>query len=133
MSHVAFRWAGVMGMTLMAVLLGVTVMSSVAAAQSAPSAYTDIVGRWAGYVTWPNGTSTETVWTFNPDGTFSLQMDAYTANGAVKSQGAGYAFSYERNGQTFAGTLAAQGPKGQMKLVGSGEAPNGPMNIALSR
>jgi len=80
MSHAAFSWARVMGMTLMAVLLGVTVTSSVAAAQAAaPSAYADIVGRWAGYVTWPGGTSSEPVWTFNPDGTFSIQTDSYTA------------------------------------------------------
>jgi hypothetical protein len=134
MSHAAFRWARVMGMTLMAVLVGVTVMSSMAAAQAAaPSPYADIAGRWAGYVTWPNGTSSETVWTFNPDGTFSIQTDSYTANGALKAQGTGYAFSYERNGEIFKGTFATRGPKGQMKLVGSGETPTGPMNIALSR
>jgi len=123
-----------MGMTLVAVLIGVTAMSSLAGAQAAaPSAYGDIVGRWTGFVTWPGGSSSDTVWTFNPDGTFQIQTDSYTANGAMKPHGAGYAFEYERNGQTFTGTLSTQGSKGQMRLVGTGDTPTGPMNIALTR
>jgi len=133
MKRTVFRCARVMAITWMAVLLGATVMSSVAAAQAAPSSYGDIAGRWAGYVTWPNGTASETVWTINPDGTLSVQTDSYTAVGSLQAQGAGYAFSYERNGQPFTGTLTAQGAKGQMRLVGRGETPNGPMSIALTR
>jgi hypothetical protein len=49
------------------------------------------------------------------------------------SRGADYAFSYERNGQTYTGTLVAQQSNGRPRLVGSGETPNGPMDITLTR
>ena len=69
----------------------------------------------------------------NPDGTFSIQTDAYTAAGSLKSRGADYAFEYERNGQTYAGTLVVQQSAGRSRLVGHGETPNGPMDITLTR
>jgi hypothetical protein len=122
----------VIGMMVVALLLG-AVLTPVVSAQSAPGSYAGVAGNWAGYVTWPGGGSSETIWTINPDGTFSLQTDLYTAVGSLKSLGAAYAFSYERDGQTYTGTLAAQASNGRSRLVGSGEAPNGAMDITLTR
>ena len=119
-------------MVALALLLG-AMLAPVVSAQGAPEAYAGVVGKWAGYVTGPSGSSTETIWTINPDGTFSIQTDAYTAAGSLKSRGADYAFSYERNGQTYTGTLAVRQSNGRPRLVGSGETPNGPMNLTLTR
>ena len=127
-----FDGAKVVGMVAVALLLG-AMLAPVVSAQSASVGQAGVVGKWAGYVTWPGGVSSETVWTFNPDGTFSIQTDRYTAVGSLTSRGADYAFSYERNGQTYTGTLMAQQSNGRPQLTGRGETPNGPMDIALTR
>ncbi len=119
-------------MVALALLLG-TMLAPVVSAQSAPEVQAGVVGKWAGYVTWPGGGSSETIWTISPDGTFSIQTDEYTAVGSLKSRGADYGFSYERNGQTYTGTLVAQQSNGRPRLVGSGRTPNGPMDITLTR
>ena len=127
-----FGGARVAGMVALALLLG-AMLAPVVSAQSASVGQAGVVGKWAGYVTWPGGMSSETVWTFNPDGTFSIQTDRYTAVGSLTSRGSDYAFSYERNGQTYTGTLVAQQSNGRPQLVGRGETPNGPMDITLTR
>ena len=127
-----FDGARVVGMVALALLLG-TMLAPVVSAQSAPEVQAGVVGKWAGYVTWPGGGSSETIWTISPDGTFSIQTDEYTAVGSLKSRGADYGFSYERNGQTYTGTLVAQQSNGRPRLVGSGRTPNGPMDITLTR
>jgi len=109
----------------LALLLG-AMLAPVASAQSASVGQAGVVGKWAGYVTWPSGVSSETQWTINPDGTFSIQTDRYTAVGSLTSRGADYAFSYERNGQTYTGTLAAQQSSGRPQLVGRGERRTAP-------
>ena len=119
-------------MVALALLLG-AMLAPVVSAQSASVGQAGLVGKWAGYVTWPSGMSSETVWTINPDGTFFIELDRYTAVGSLTSRGADYAFSYERNGQTYTGTLVAQPSNGRPRLVGSGETPNGPMDITLTR
>ena len=127
-----FDGAKIVGMVALALLLG-AMLAPVVSAQSASVGPAGVVGKWAGDVTWPGGTSSETQWTINPDGTFSIQTDRYTAVGSLTSRGADYAFSYERNGQTYTGTLVAQQSNGRPQLAGRGETPNGPMDITLTR
>jgi len=131
MRPIHFGRATVIGMVAVA-LLG-AILAPVVSAQSAPAAYTAVVGKWTGYVRGPAGESAETIWTINPDRTFSVQNDRYTAIGSLKPRGADYTFSYEWNSQTVTGTLAAQQSNGRSRLVGRGEMPNGPMDIALTR
>ena len=126
-----FDGAKIVGMVPLALLLG-AMLAPVVSAQSAPN-QAGVVGKWAGYVTGTSGASTEAIWTINPDGTFSIQTDRYTAVGSLTSRGADYAFSYERNGQTYTGTLVAQQSNGRPQLAGRGETPNGPMDITLTR
>jgi len=127
-----FDGAKVAGMVALALLLG-AMLAPVVSAQSASVGQAGVVGKWAGYVTWPSGASSETQWTINPDGTFSIELDRYTAVGSLTSRGSDYAFEYERNGQTYAGTLVVQQSAGRSRLVGHGETPNGPMDITLTR
>lgn len=127
-----FSGARMIGMVALALLLA-AVLAPVVSAQGAPDAYAGVVGKWAGYVTGPSGSATETVWTINPDGTFSVQTDAYTAIGSLQARGPDYAFSYERNGATVTGALVAQQSNGLSRLVGRGETPDGPINVTLTR
>ena len=127
-----FRGARTIGMVALALLL-VATLAPVVSAQGAPDGYAGVVGKWSGYVTGPSGSSTQAVWTINPDGTFSIQTDAYTAVGTLQGSGANYAFSYERNGATVTGALVAQQSNGRSRLVGRGEAPDGPINVTLTR
>ena len=124
--------AKTIGMVALALLLA-AVLAPVVSAQGAPDAYAGVAGKWAGYVTGPSGSATETIWTIKPDGTFSMQTDAYTAIGSLQARGPDYAFSYERNGATVTGALVAQQANGVSRLVGRGEAPDGPINVALTR
>jgi len=132
MKRTQFHGVKIAGLVALA-FLPATMLPPVVSAQSASPAYTDVAGKWTGYVTWPSGSSDETIWAINPDGTFSIQTDMYTAVGALKSRGTDYAFSYERNGQMYTGTLVPQQSSGRPRLVGRGEAPNGPMTITLTR
>ena len=127
-----FRGSRMIGMVALALLLAAT-LAPVVSAQGAPAAYAGVVGKWAGYVTGPSGSATETVWTINPDGTFSVQTDAYTAIGSLQARGPDYAFSYERNGATVTGALMARASNGRSQLVGRGETPDGPINVTLTR
>ena len=114
----------------MAALLLVAVL---APAAGAGGSFAPLVGTWVGPVAWPSGSSEIAVWTIGADGTFSIQTDEYTAIGSLKPRGTDYAFTYEREGKTYAGTLAAQDVNGQHRLVGRGEdAYGGPMNITLT-
>lgn len=97
-----------------------------------PDAYAPVAGTWTGPIVWPNGSASMTVWTINPDGTFSVQTDEYTAVGSLQPVSTGYVFTYERNGEQYKGMLADQQANGRRRLVGRGDAPNGPMDLVLT-
>ena len=122
----------VVGMMALALLLG-AVLVPVVSAQSPSGAYAGIAGQWAGYETGPSGASTETVWRINQDGRFSVETDRYTGVGSLTPRGPDYAFAWERNGQTYTGTLTDRTSNGVAHLIGSGEGPNGPLDITLTR
>ena len=121
--------ARVVGMMVVALLLA----AALAPPASAQEAYAAVAGKWAGLVVGPSGSSYDTVWRINPDGTFSMEADIYTAVGSLTARGPDYSFTYERDGQTFTGTLASQQANGKSALIGRGEGPNGPLDITLIR
>jgi len=132
MNGARFSVGTVVSMVALTLLVGAMLVPAVSA-QSALGAYAQIAGNWAGYVTGTSGSSTQTIWRINPDGTFSVQTEGYTAAGSLATRGAVYTFAYEHDGQTYGGTLADRGSNGVARLVGSGEGPNGPLDITLTR
>lgn len=114
-------------------MVALLLVAVLAPAVHAEDSYSRLVGTWSGPVVWPNGSASFTLWRINPDGTFSIQTDEYTAVGALKPIDTGYAFTYERGGEDYTGTLAGHESNGQYRLIGSGESPNGPINITLSQ
>lgn len=126
----ARQFSGSSVMSMVVLLL----VAAFAPAAGAEGSFAPLVGTWVGPVAWPSGSSEITVWTIGVDGTFSVQTDEYTALGSLQPRGADYAFTYERGGQTYTGTLAAQDSNGRHRLIGRGEdAHGGPMDITLTQ
>jgi hypothetical protein len=130
MRFAIYRTGMIGGMVL---LLAAALVSAATAADTSASAYAPVAGQWVGQIVEPSGETDTTAWTINPDGTFSIQTDRYTAVGSLASRGTEYVFTYERNGQAYTGTLGGQESNGRRQLIGRGESPNGPIDIMLTQ
>jgi opacity protein-like surface antigen len=107
--------AGVIGGLVL--LLVAAVAPAATADDAAAGPYAPLTGQWAGQVVGPSGSTSTTVWTINPDETFSMQTDQYTAVGSLQSLGAEFAFTYERNGQAYTAGMSQTYSTGRSRTI----------------